>query len=135
MGRIHKDKSIKYINKRHKQENSDLKQMINYMSLKNNEIQKKVMELEKYNHGLMEILNIQKAANDFQQQKIEILETNLSLINEQDYENKSGEFKRSLALACSIKTKASENKINEVVYDINFFLLIYIFFNFINLFL
>jgi hypothetical protein len=84
------------------------------MSLKNNEIQKKVMELENYNHGLMEILNIQKAANDFQQQKIAILETNLSLINEQDHENKSGEFSRSLALACSIKAKVSENEIKEV---------------------
>jgi uncharacterized membrane protein len=114
MGRIHKDKSIKYINEQHKQENSNLKQMINYMSLKNNEIQKKVMELENYNHGLMEILNIQKVANDFQQQKIAILETNLSLINEQDHENKSGEFSRSLALACSIKAKVSENEIKEV---------------------
>ena len=31
------------------------------------------MELENYNHGMMEILKIQKEANDFQQQKIEIL--------------------------------------------------------------
>ena len=67
MERIHKDKSIKYINKQYKQENSNLKQMTNYMSLKNNnEIQKKIMELENYNHGLMEILDIQKAVNDFQ---------------------------------------------------------------------
>jgi len=38
MGRIHKDKSVKYINEQLKQENSNLKQMINYLSLKNNEI-------------------------------------------------------------------------------------------------
>jgi hypothetical protein len=114
MGRIHKDKSVKYINERLKQENSNLKQMTTYLSYKNNEIQKKVIELENYNHGLMEILDIQKAANDFQQQKIAVLETNLSLTNEQDYENKSGEFSRSLALACSIKTNVSENEIKEV---------------------
>ncbi len=114
MGRIHKDKSVKYIrymNERLKQENSNLKQMTNYMSLKNNEIQKKVTELENYNHGLIKILDLQKAANDFQEQKIAILETNLSLINEQDYKNKSREFSRSLALACSIKTKVSENEL------------------------
>lgn len=116
MGRIHKDKSVKYIkymNERLKQENSNLKQMTNYMSLKNNEIQKKVTELENYNHGLIEILDLQKAANDFQEQKIAILETNLSLINEQDYKNKSREFSKSLA-SCSIKTKVSENEIKEV---------------------
>jgi hypothetical protein len=51
----------------------------------------------------MEILDIKK------QQTI-----SNNLVNEQDYENKSGEFSRSLALACSIKTNVSENKIKEI---------------------
>ncbi len=32
---------------------------------RNIEIQKKVMELENYNHGIIEILKIQKEVNDF----------------------------------------------------------------------
>ena len=120
MGRKHKSNSIKYINKCLKQENASLQQMTNYMSLRNAEIQKKNLELESYNNGIMEILKIQKAAN--QQQKIEILETNLSLLNEHDdYDNKS-EFSRNLSLACSIKTSKISpimtaeisNKISEI---------------------
>jgi hypothetical protein len=63
-----------------------LKQMTTYLSHKNNEIQKKkVIELENYNHGLMKILDIQKVF-----------------------------IRENLALACSIKTKVSENEIKEV---------------------
>jgi hypothetical protein len=112
MGRKHKSKSIKYINDRLKQENVGLQGMVNYMSLKNTEIQKKATELENYNYGMVEILKIQKVANDFQQQKIEMLETNLSLLNEHNYGNNS-EFSRSLSLACSIKTDKFSSEKNE----------------------
>ena len=89
MGRKHKNESVKYINERLKEENVNLQKMANYVSIRNMEIQNKNTELENYNHGIMEILNIQKAANDFQKQKIEVLETNLLLLNEHDYNDKS----------------------------------------------
>lgn len=114
MGRKHKNESVKYINERLKEENVNLQRMANYVSIRNMEIQNKNTELENYNHGMMEILNIQKAANDFQKQKIEVLETNLSLLNEHDY-NDNSEFSRTLSLACSIKINKTkvENLENE----------------------
>ncbi|GES92746.1 hypothetical protein GLOIN_2v1762456 [Rhizophagus clarus] len=81
---------------------------------RNIEIQNKVTTLENYNYGLIKILEIQKEANDFQKQKIEIMESQLSILNEQvangstlpfvqqkDYEK--SKFGRALVLACSIK--------------------------------
>jgi hypothetical protein len=127
MGRKHKSNSIKYIkqsNDRLKHENESLKQMANYAIARNIETQNKVTTLENYSNGLNEILKIQKEANDFQQQKIEIMESQLSLLNEQvtngpsrqptqqkDYSK--SEFNRALALACSIKI----NKVNSEVED------------------
>ncbi|GBB90181.1 hypothetical protein RclHR1_17060005 [Rhizophagus clarus] len=117
MGRKHKRNSVKYIkqsNENLRQENENLKQITNYTMAQNIEIQNKVTTLENYNYGLIKILEIQKEANDFQQQKIEIMESQLSILNEQvangstlpfvqqkDYEK--SEFGRALALACSIK--------------------------------
>src|SRR6266498_2921535 len=118
MGRKHKSNSLKYI----KQENKKLKQMLNNGTARNIEMQKKIVELENYNNGLIEILNIQKEANDFQQQKIEILETNLSLLNEQktNLQNSKSNFSKELALACSIKINKneSENEDNNKIYEI-----------------
>ncbi len=68
MGHKHKNNSFKYIkqsNEHLKQENKCLQKMVNCEMARNIEIQKKVMELENYNHGMMKILKIQKEANDF----------------------------------------------------------------------
>ena len=68
MGHKHKNNSIKYIkqsNQNLMQENESLKQMANYAMARNVEIQNKVTTLENYNNGLIEILEIQKEANDF----------------------------------------------------------------------
>ena len=68
MGRKHKTNSFKYIKQSNeclKQENECLQKMVNCEIARNIEIQKKIMELENYNHGMMEILKIQKEANDF----------------------------------------------------------------------
>ena len=123
MGCKHKRNSVKYImqsNENLKQENDCLKQMANNAIARNIEIQNKVTTLENYNNGLIEILEIQKEANDFQQQKIEIMESQLSLLNEQvangstlqkDYEK--SEFGRALALACSIKIAKEESEVDE----------------------
>ncbi len=125
MGRKHKSNSLKYIkqdNEKLKQENKYLQQMLNNGTARNIEMQKKIVELENYNNGLIEILNIQKEANDFQQQKIEILETNLSLLNEQktNLQNSKSNFSKELALACSIKINKneSENEDNNKIYEI-----------------
>lgn len=111
MGRKHKNNSVKFIkqsNERLKQENECLKQMANYATVRNIETQKKVTTLENYNNGLNEILKIQKEANDFQRQRIEIMESQLSLLNEQvtDGLTRKSEFSRTLALACSVKVKS-----------------------------
>ena len=86
MGRKHKRNSVKYIkqsNKNLRQENENLKQITNYTMARNIEIQNKVTTLKNYNYGLIKILEIQKEANDFQQQKIEIMESQLSILNKQ----------------------------------------------------
>ena len=118
MGRKHKNSSFKYL----KQENECLKQMVNYETIRNIKTQNKVTTLENYSNGLIEILKVQRDANDFQQRKIEIMETQLSLFNEQvadgstqstqqkNYEK--SEFSRALALACSVKNKV-ESEVDE----------------------
>jgi hypothetical protein len=129
MGRKHKSNSFKYIkqlNERLKQENECLKQMANYATVRNIETQKEVTTLENCNNGLNEILKIQKEANDFQRQRIEIMENQLSLLNEQVTDGSTlqptqqknygkSEFSRTLALACSVKinTVISEVKDDE----------------------
>src|SRR6266542_3469860 len=127
MGRKHKSKSYKYIkqSKEHlRQENESLKQMANYTMTRNIETQNKVTTLENYNTGLIEILKIQKEANDFQQQKLKLMESQLSLLNKQvadgstlqsaqqkDYEK--SEFGRALALACSVKINEVKSEVDE----------------------
>lgn len=127
MGRKHKRNSVKYIkqsNENLRQEYENLKQTTNYTMARNIEIQNKVTTLENYNNGLIEILEIQKEANNFQQQKIEIMESQLSLLNEQaangstqqkNYEK--SEFGRALALACSIKIAKEKSEVDEVDED------------------
>ena len=113
MGRKYKNNSIKYIkqsNQNLMQENESLKQMANYAMARNVEIQNKVTTLENYNNGLIEILEIQKEANDFQQQKIEIMENQLSLLNEQVADGEKLEFGRALALACSVKINMEKSE-------------------------
>ncbi|GBB97734.1 hypothetical protein RclHR1_30520001 [Rhizophagus clarus] len=116
MGRKHKNNSFKYIvqsNERLKQENDCLKQMTNYTTVRNIETQNKINPLEDYNNRLIELIKIQKEANDFQQQKIEVMESQITLLNRQvtdgplqptqpKYYDKS-KFSKALALACSIK--------------------------------
>ena len=85
MGRKHKNSSFKYVMERLKQENECLKQMVNYVKVRNIETQNKLTTLENYSNELIKILNVQREANDFQQQKIEIMETQLSLFKEQVY--------------------------------------------------
>ena len=96
--------------------------MVNYATIRNIKNQNKVTMLENYSKGLIEILKVQRDANDFQQRKIEIMETQLSLFNEQvtdgstqstqqkNYEK--SEFSRALALACSVKNKV-ESEVDE----------------------
>jgi len=74
------------------------------------ELQKKIVELEEYIKGIMEITRVQKDANDFQKQKIEILETQLSLFTTPTTEET---FSRTMALACSTKVDKIESKPKE----------------------
>ncbi|GES77595.1 hypothetical protein GLOIN_2v1762456 [Rhizophagus clarus] len=87
--------------------------MTNYVTVQNIETQNKIKTLEDYNNRLIELIKIQKEANDFQQQKIEVMESQITLLNRQvtdgplqptqpkDYDKL--EFSKALALACSIK--------------------------------
>ncbi len=119
MGRKHKSNSIKYTkrsNENLRQENESLKQMANYTMARNIEIQNKVTTLENYNNGLIEIIEIQKGANNFQQQKIEVMENQLTLLNEQVADGSTYEkleFGRALALACSIKIINEKSEVDE----------------------
>jgi len=72
MGRKHKNSSIKYIKQNLMQENKNLVQVneslrltSNYATVRDIESQKKIVELEKCNRAMMEIMRIQKEANDF----------------------------------------------------------------------
>lgn len=118
MGRKHKHSSLKYIKQNLMRENENLTRvneslriMSKYATTRDIESRKKIVELENCNRTITEMMRMQKGANDFLQQKIEILETQLSLIN--DPERNSSEllsnnqevnsFGRTLALACSVK--------------------------------
>ena len=88
MGRKHKHSSLKYIKQSLIRENENLTRvnqslqiMSNYATIRDIESRKKVVELENRNRAIMEIMSMQKEANDFLQQKIDVLETQLSLLN------------------------------------------------------
>jgi len=55
----------------------------------------------------MEIMGMQKEANDFLQQKVEILETQLSLL---DNSERSSSFGSALMMACSVKVNNTESE-------------------------
>lgn len=61
--------------------NESLRIMSNNATIRDIESRKKVVELENCNHAVMEIMRTQKEANDLLQQKNELLETQLSLLN------------------------------------------------------
>lgn len=81
--------------------------MSKYATTRDIESQKKIVELENYNRTITEMMRMQKGANDFLQQKIEILETQLSLINDPERNSSNNQevnsFGHTLALACSVK--------------------------------
>lgn len=97
MGRKHKHSSLKYIKQNLMRENENLTRvneslriMSKYATTRDIESRKKIVELENCNRTITEMMRMQKGANDFLQQKIEILETQLSLIN--DPERNSSEL-------------------------------------------
>ncbi|GET00118.1 hypothetical protein GLOIN_2v1762456 [Rhizophagus clarus] len=82
--------------------------MSNHATIRNIESRKKVVELENCNHALIEIMSMQKEANDFLQQKIDILETQLSLLNNSEMgtllnNQEVNSFSSTLMLASSVK--------------------------------
>ncbi|GBC04341.1 hypothetical protein RclHR1_05620015 [Rhizophagus clarus] len=115
MGRKHKHSSLKYIrqnlirkNKNLTRVNDSLQIMSNHATIRNIESRKKVVELENCNHALIEIMSMQKEANDFLQQKIDILETQLSLLNNSEMgtllnNQEVNSFSSTLMLASSVK--------------------------------
>jgi hypothetical protein len=123
MGRKHKNNSLKYIlrsnedkinkltkeNEQLIQSNDCLQKMANYSMSRSMELQKKIEELEEYTKGIMEITRVQKDANDFQKQKIKILETQLSLFTTPAIEEPKS-FSRTMALTCSVKVDKIESK-------------------------
>lgn len=80
--------------------------MSNYAAVRDVESRKKIVELEKHNREMIEIMRMQTEANDFQQQKIEVLETQLSLLNNQERNS----FSSALMLACSVKIDNVKNE-------------------------
>jgi hypothetical protein len=107
MGRKHKHRSLKYIKQNLMRENENLKIvneslqiMSNNATTRNIESRKEVVELENRNHAIMKIVEMQKEANDFLQQKNEVLETQLSLFNNPE---RNSSFGSTLMLACSVK--------------------------------
>lgn len=114
MGRKHKNSSLKYIKQNLKRENENLKIvneslriMSNNATIRDIESRKKVVELEDCNHAIMKIMGMQKEANDFLQQKVEILETQLSLL---DNPESNSSFGSALMLACSVKVNNIESE-------------------------
>ena len=72
------------------------------------ESRKKVVELENCNRAITKIMSMQKEANDFLQQKINILETQLSLLNNSEMgtllnNQEMNSFSSALMLASSDK--------------------------------
>lgn len=114
MGRKHKHSSLKYIKQNLMRENENLKivneslrTMSNNATIRNIEYRKKVVELEDCNYAIMEIMGMQKEANDFLQQKVEVLETQLSLL---DNPERNSSFGSALMLASSIKVNKIESE-------------------------
>jgi hypothetical protein len=114
MGRKHKHSSFKYIKQNLKRENENLKivnkslrTMSNNATIRDIESRKKVVELEDCNHAIMKIMGMQKEANDFMQQKVEILETQLSLL---DNPERNLSFGSALMLACFVKVNNIESE-------------------------
>lgn len=121
MGRKHKHNSLKYIRQNLVRENENLTRvneslqiMSNYATTREIESRKKVVELENCNRTISDIMRMQKEANDFLHQKIEILETQLSLLNNPESSSlgtlsnnqEINLFGRTLMLACSVKTRS-----------------------------
>ena len=115
MGRKHKHSSLKYIKQSLIRENENLTRvnqslqiMSNYATIRDIESRKKVVELENRNRAIMEIMSMQKEANDFLQQKIDVLETQLSLLNNSEMgtllnNQEVNSFSSALMLASSVK--------------------------------
>jgi hypothetical protein len=126
MGRKHKSSCVKNINRNLVQENENLtkineslRRMSNYSTVRDIESRKKIVELEKCNHSMIEIMKMQRSANDYQQQKIELLETQLSLLNDQEsssitHNQEINSFGSALMLACSIKVDNTKNDDDEI---------------------
>ena len=97
--------------------------MANYATIQNIKVQNKIKLLKDYNNGLIELIKIQKEANDFQQQKIEVMESQIILLNRQvtdgslqptqpkDYDK--SEFSKALVLACSIKIDKVKSEVTD----------------------
>ena len=108
MGRKHKHSSLKYIKQNLMRENENLKIVNESLRIMSNNAttrdidRKKVVELENCNRTIMEIVEMQKEANDFLQQKNEVLETQLSLFNNPE---RNSSFGSTLMLACSVKSE------------------------------
>jgi len=81
--------------------------MSNNAIIRDTESQKKIVELEDCNHAIMEIMGMQKEANDFLQQKLEILETQVSVL---DNPERTSSFGSALMLACSVKANNIESE-------------------------
>ena len=62
----------------------------------------KSCRIRKLYRAIMEIVKIQKEANDFLQQKNKVLETQLSLFNNSE---RNSSFGSTLMLACSVKSE------------------------------
>ena len=81
--------------------------MSNNAIIRDTESRKKIVELEDCNHAIMEIMGMQKEANDFLQQKLEILETQVSVL---DNPERTSSFGSALMLACSVKANNIESE-------------------------
>jgi hypothetical protein len=104
MGRKHKHSSLKYIKQNLMRENENLKivneslrTMSNNAIIRDTESRKKIVELEDCNHAIIEIMGMQKEANDFQ----------LSVL---DNPERTSSFGSALMLACSVKANNIESE-------------------------
>jgi len=103
MGRKHKHSSYKYI----KQENENLKTINESLRIMSNNAITRDIESRKKVVVMEEIMGMQKDANDFLQQKVEILETQQSIINNPE---RNSSFGSALMLACSVKVNNIESE-------------------------
>ena len=110
MGRKHKNTSVKYKIENLTKQNKTLTETNVSLLSRNIISEKKLSEMETFQCGMLEIINRQKAANNYQQQKIDILETQISLLSNNQEINP---FTRSLALACSVKLRKEKEEEEE----------------------